>query len=518
MITSTYRRRVLAALTLSSLALTAACGGGGEDDSGGGGSSLVIAENEPPATFDPIQADNSTVDEVVIPAYDTLVDYNSANEMYDELASEVTVAADGLSVQVAVRPDVTFHDGAALTAADVVYTLDRIKRLGIGVNAYLGAYDSAEAASDTELTITLSRPDGSFVPALSRVYVLNSALVEENLGTDDGQSWLATNDAGSGPYTLESYTSNQEAVFAQYADYWGGFDGQAEEVVFTYLPESGTQRDSLNNGDIDIAIDIATADLPAFEDNSDYVVDKADTQVQLYMYLNMNTGPTADPRVREGLRLAYDYASHVDSILAGNGVVAEGPLPITMDCHTDIPAGQQDLDAARTLFSDAGVTELNLTYLSAIEEMDRAATSLQSSLREIGVNLNLQSVTYPDYAEQAATDATRPDVGMIYTFPAFPDPSSVLFASFDTSSVGGQNFSGYSNPEVDGLLAQAGASTDETSRCELYGQVQELIEADMVSVNISDPKAVAVMRAGLEGFGYRPAHHNTVDVYSILVG
>ncbi len=307
-------------------------------------------------------------------------------------------------------------------------------------------------------------------------------------------------------------------MFAQYADYWNGFDGQAEEVVFTYLPESGTQRDELNAGQIDIAMDIATADLAAFESNGEYVVDKADTLVQLYMYFDMEGGPTEDPKVREALRLAYDYPAHVESILAGNGEVAQGPLPTAMNCHADIPAGEQDLDRAQQLFEEAGVDKLGLTYLSAIEEMDRAAASLQSSLRDIGVDLELTSVTYPDYAEQAAAAETRPDIGVIYAFPAYPDPAAVLYTGYATESIGGQNFAGYSNPEVDELLAQAGGSTDEAERCEIYGQIQEQIEEDMVAINVANPKAVAVMRAGLEGFGYRPAHTSTVDVYSIKVG
>ena len=515
------RRRGAVALTLAALLLTAACGGS-DDDSGDGASSsgtgsLVIAENEPPASFDPIQADNSTVDEVVTPMYDTLVDFDADNELYNELAADYTVAEDGMSIDVTLRDDVTFHDGTPLTAEDVAYTLDRTKRLGIGVNSYLGSYESTDVSSDTELTINLSKPDASFLSALSRVYILNSALVEENAGDDDGQAWLATNDAGSGPYTLESYTSNQEAVFTQYADYWNGFDGQAEEVVFTYLPESGTQRDELNAGQVDIAMDIATADLAAFESNEDFVVDKADTLVQLYMYFDMQGGPTEDPRVREALRLAYDYSAHVDSILAGNGEIAQGPLPTAMNCHADIPPGEQDLERAEQLFEEAGVDQLGLTYLSAIEEMDRAAASLQSTLRDIGVTLDLTSVTYPDYAEQAAAAETRPDIGVIYAFPAFPDPAAVLHTGYATESIGGQNFAGYSDPEVDELLAQAGASTDPDERCDLYGQVQELIEEDMVAINVANPKAVAVMRSGLEGFGYRPAHTSTVDVYSITV-
>jgi peptide/nickel transport system substrate-binding protein len=517
------RRRGATALTLAALLLTAACGsddGGGssgDGDSSSGSGSLVIAENEPPATFDPLQADNSTVDEVVQPLYDTLVDYDADNELYNELATEYSVAEDGMSIDVTLRDDATFHDGTPVTAEDVAYTLDRIKRLGIGVASYLPAYESADVQSETELTINLAEPDGTFVPALSRVYILNSVLVEENAGADDGQSWLATNDAGSGPYELENYRSNQEAVMTQYADYWNGFDGQAEEVVFTYLSESGTQRDELNAGQIDIAMDIATADLPAFQANENFEVDTADTLVQLYMYFDMEDGPTTDPQVREALRLAYDYPAHVEPILNGNGEIAQGPVPTAMNCHADIPPGEQDLERAQELFEEAGVDQLNLTYLSAIEEMDRAAASLQSSLRDIGVTLDIASVTYPDYAEMAAEAGSRPDIGVIYAFPAYPDPAAVLYTGYATESIGGQNFAGYSDPEVDDLLAQAGATSQEEERCELYVEIQQQIEEDMVAINVANPKAVAVMRSGLEDFAYRPAHTSSVDVYAIKV-
>lgn len=511
---SRSRRRAATALGLATVLLCAACGGGGgstETDS----STLVIADNEPPASFDPVQADNSTVDEVVLPMYDTLVDYNADNELYKELAAEYSVAKDLRSVSVTLRDDARFHDGSQVQAKDVEYTLERTSRLGIGVSSYLGSYESTDVKSSTELTINLSKPDSSFLPALSRVYILNSALVKKNAGKDDGKSWLATHDAGSGPYELQSYTSNQKAVYTRYKDYWNGFDGQAKRLIFTYIPEAGTQRDELNAGQIDIAMDIATADLRAFKTNDEYVVDTADTLTQLYMYFDMQGGPTKDPRVREGLRLAYDYQAHVDSILAKNGNIAAGPLPTAMDCHAGTSPGKQDLKRAKALFEEAGVTKLNLTYLSAIEEMDRAAASLQSSLKEIGVKLELTSVTYPDYAEQAAKSATRPDIGVIYGFPVHPDPSALLDASYTTESIGAQNFAGYSNPKADALLTKAKATSEKKKRCGLYIDAQELIEKDKVAINVATPKAVAVMRSGLGDFAYRAAHTSTVDVYSI---
>lgn len=534
-------RRV--AVLLAVVALLAACSGGGESgqsaggggatgggaseaaaggEGGGGerGNTLIIADNEPPQTFDPIQAGNSTVAEVVIPAYDTLVDYDATNELGGRLAESWEVSEDGRSIAVTLR-EATFHDGSPVTAEDVAYTLDRIKELGVGIASEVASYDSTEVTDDRNLTINLSAPFAPFVPALSRVYILNSELVEQNRGEDFGQTWLASNDAGSGPYVLDEYVTNQSATFTRYDDYWGGFENQAEQVVFRYLPEAATQRDTLGRGEVDVAMDIAVTDLASFESDDGFEVNKADTLVQLYVFFNVQRGATADPRVREAVRLAYDYQAHVDDILAGNGSVAEGPLPPAMECHAGLSPSVQDLDRARSLLAEAGQSDLALTmtYLPVIEEHDRAGTLLQSALREIGVDLELQGITFPAYVDLIAQVETTPDLGMIYAFPAYPDPNAVMFINFHSQFIGnGYNYGAYSNPEVDRLVQEAQQITDQAQRCPLYEQAQEIVDGEFATMNIANPQAVTVHRAGLEGFGYRPAHHNTVDVYAIQLG
>ena len=519
--TSDYHKKFrIIALALAATLIVSGCSSS-SDETSANSSQLVIADNEPPQTFDPIQAGNSTVNAVVIPLYDTLIDFDAENKLGPRLAESYKTSQDGMKIEITLRAGVKFHDGSLLTSKDVQFTMDRVKALNVGVASEVVAYKSTEIIDDLNLTINLSEPSAPFLSALSRIYILNSNLVNANLGADSGQTWLASNDAGSGPYTLVSYTTNQEVVFKKFPDYYRGFDGQAENVVIKYLTESATQRDALLNGDVDIAYDVATADLPGFEGNSEYAVTKKDTLVQLYIFFNTQKGETKDPRVREAIRLAYDYQSHVESILAGNGSVAEGPLPSVMNCHVGIAAGKQDLEKAKKLLAAAGKSNLKLTmsYLSVIEEMDRSGTLLQSALREIGVDLTLKTVTFPEYMEQVSKVATTPDLGMIYAFPSYPDPHSVLAINFDSKYIGGgYNYASYKNPKVDSLVRAAAVETDSKKRCDLYGQAQNIIEGDFVSINISNPKFVVVSRTGISGDIYRPAHHNTLDIYNTKVG
>src|SRR5690606_16340610 len=131
---------------------TAGDGGSGGTLSDDRRQTLIIAENEPPATFDPVQADNSTVDEVVTPLYDSLLTFNSQGGLVGHLATDWEVSEDATAITLTLRDDVTFHDGTPLTAKDVQYTLDRINRLNIGVAAELQPYESTEVIDDTTMT------------------------------------------------------------------------------------------------------------------------------------------------------------------------------------------------------------------------------------------------------------------------------------------------------------------------------------------------------------------------------
>lgn len=160
-----------------------------------------------------------------------------------------------------------------------------------------------------------------------------------------------------------------------------------------------------------------------------------------------------------------------------------------------------------------------MSYLKATAEMEQAATLLQSDLAKIGVKVELSAVTYPQYVEMLKSNATTPDLGMIYGFPPNPDPDSVLHLQFDSVFINnGQNSGGYDNPKVDKLVEDAQKLTDEDARCALYKEAQQTIAADSASINMSNPQYVTVYRKGLTGYAYDPAHHQTVDVYQVQVG
>jgi peptide/nickel transport system substrate-binding protein len=516
---------VLVAAAALALGLGACSASGSDAGSSSGTTSradtLIIAENEPPASFDPIQANNSTVDEVDLPAYDTLVKYNDSGKITGDLATAWKVSADGKTITMTLRGNATFHDGSTVTATDVKYTLDRIKKIGIDVESFITPYQSATVTSPTQLTIHLSASYAPFIASLTRIYIVNAKLVQEHAGSDEGQSWLATHDAGSGPYELVSYTPNAQAQFTQYKKYWGGWDGQAKSVIFKYMSDGAAEQSALLAGDVDLAMDIDPSSWASFEANKQYVVDKANTNVVLYVFFKMVNSPTANKYLREAVSYAYDYPQHVTDILKGAGQKVTGVMPSGMECYDpNIAQPTYDIAKAKALLAKSGLKNvtLTMTYLKATSEMEQAAALLQSNLKQIGVTLKLDAITFPQYAQMEEKTSTTPELGMIYAFPAYPDPDSIMYQNFDSKFIdGGENYGVYVNHAVDKLVEKAQTISDVSQRCALYDQAQQLIAADTPTVNMANSQYVTVYSSRLKGYTYEPSHHQTVDVYRIKV-
>ena len=481
---------------------------------------LVIVENETPENLDPANATNSTVNQLTIGLYDTLVQFTAGETTVSpRVAESWSVSADGLEYTFRLRPDVTFHDGSPLTADDVKFTLDRLQAAAGKVMNDAGPYRSAEVVDDHTLRLRLDAPFGPFLSALSRIYIVNRDQVEPNLGDDHGRGWLAVNEAGSGPFMIKSYKPTEAVSMVAYPDYWGGWDGNhVAEVVFRYVSEPSTQLALLRNGEAHVAPDLTVEDKLALMDEEGFRVDVGAAATPLYFQLNTaSDGPTSDPMFRRMLVMSFDRQLHLDQVLQGFGTLPDGPLPSNWVGHQPGTEAGFDLAAAKQLVEENGWagTELLVRYLPAIQEEKSAVEQLQSNLASIGITLVAEGMTWPAQAATVQDLATTSDINMIYNFPSFPDAHAILNTSFNgamTGYNGGYNWNQYANPEVDELLDAAATSSDPDERAALYQRAQELIGADHVVITVSNPGFVLAMSDRVEGYQYNVAHHQTFNL------
>ncbi len=484
---------------------------------------LVIVENETPENLDPANATNSTVNQLTIGIYDTLVQFTAGETtVTPRVAESWSVSDDGLEYTFNLRNDVTFHDGSPLTAEDVKFTLDRLQSAAGKVLNDAGPYTSAEIVDDHTIKLMLDAPFGPFLSALSRIYILNKGLVEPNMGGDHAREWLAVNEAGSGPYMIKSYKPTEAVSMVAYPDHWGGWEGNhAAEVVFRYVSEPSTQLALLRNGEAHIAPDLTVEDKLALMDEEGFAVDVGAAATPLYFQFNTaSDGPTGDKVFRKMLAMAFDRQLHLEQVLAGFGAMPDGPLPSNWVGHKSGTEVGFDLEAAKQLVDENGWsgTTLMVRYLPAIQEEKMAVEQLQSNLASIGITLEAEGMTWPAQAATVQDLATTSDINMIYNFPSFPDAHAILNTSFNgalTGYNGGYNWAQYSNPAVDELLDAAANSSDQSERAELYQKAQEMIGADYVVITVSNPGFVLAMSDRVEGYKYNVAHHQTFNIMDI---
>lgn len=448
-------------------------------------STLIVAYNNTINSLDPVNADYQQSNLIEQAVYDTLVIYDTDANLVGRLAETFALSDDASSVDITLREGVTFHDGAPLTAKDVAYSLDRYMRLGKGVAQFLRGYSATEVKDDLNLTIKLDKPFSLFLGSLAKIYILNSALVEQQVGSDDAQGWLSSNGAGSGPFQLAGIDQSGNITVTRSDSYWDFDEGRPKMVVYRLIKEIPTQRDELLAGNIDVTSDMSAQDAKALEGAPGVQILQAPFGSTELIYFNMVTGATTDPAVRKAVRLAFDYAGAMEKIHGGAMVIANGPLPTTMACHPELPESAQNLEEAKKVLADAGITDLSLEmfFQPAFHYQQQEAVLLQSNLQQIGVNLTLTPISFPDWLSLLSDWENIPQMFLMAEFAQLPDPGGMLVPYFMSTSVG-TNRSGYSNPKVDELLNSALATGDADERCKAYEEAQRIIDEDMVSVNM----------------------------------
>ena len=183
--------------------------------------------------------------------------------------------------------------------------------------------------------------------------------------------WDEGNEAGTGPYMLESYTADQEAVFTAYPDWWGGWeDNQFKKVVVQFVGDAGTQRQLLESGAVDTINQVARDQVDALKANPDLVVYTGPSLNSYLMFFNTQRKPLDNEKVRQALSYAVPYEDLIAIGAGGYGTQSRGPVPIDLWPNTDGTVRQYttDFDKAEQLLSEAGYPgggfTLELTYTS----------------------------------------------------------------------------------------------------------------------------------------------------------
>jgi peptide/nickel transport system substrate-binding protein len=356
-------------------------------------------------TLDPGEAFEFSGVEVGANVYDKLmgVDLNNKNALVGELAQSYTVSPDNLTYTFKLRPGVKFHSGNPVTAADVVYSMQRAVTLNKSPAFILTQFgfskenvlEKIKAVDDATVTMTVSKPYAPtfFLNCLTSgvAGIVDAKLVKANEKDGDfGNAWLKTNSAGSGAYVVRAYRPNEQYALEANASWYKGAP-KNKRVIVRHVAEPASQRLLLEKGDVDYARNLSKDQLAAISGKADLAVSQGDKGYILYLGLNTKNPNFAKPEVREALKWLVDYDSIDRNIVAGTYKPHQSFLPngflgaITDKPYKFDPAKAKELLAKAGLPNGFSVT-MDVRSTNPITDI---AQAIQANWALAGIKLEL---------------------------------------------------------------------------------------------------------------------------------
>ncbi len=455
---------------------------------------LVIANRiDDITTLDPAQSFEFAGSDVLRNLYGKLVNFDPLNldaGYQADLAESWIVSEDGKTITFTIRDDVSFQSGNPVTAADVEFSLRRVVILNKTPSFILtqfgftadNANETIVADGNTVSITTDKRYATSFVlncltATIGSIVDMKTAMANEIDG-DLGNTWLATNSAGSGPYVLQSWKPNESVTLTSNSDYHGGAPAM-ERVIVRHVQESATQRLMLERGDIDVARNLNPEDIAGVRGADGVVVDDELRGRLMYISVNQKHPELSKPEVRQAIKYLVDYEGMQNSFLNGQYTIHQNFLPRTYLGAVDENPFSLNIEKAKELLASANVGPFEIEVgVREAQERVEIAQSLQNTFAEVGIKLNITVGTAK--AILGRYRARELDMYMGAWGPDYPDPhtnaGTFAYNPDNTDAAGATGLLAWRNAwDTDGLtemVAGAVIEGDRDVRAKMYADIQ----------------------------------------------
>jgi peptide/nickel transport system substrate-binding protein len=329
------------------------------------------------------------------PLYQALLQMNSQAQIEYVLAEEITATTSKEWI-IRLRPGITFHNGKALTAEDVIYTFRRVKT---GKNAAaggapfagsnaLGPMDLAglKALDSRTVQVPFLTDYASFQQQLEYWYFLYII--------PDGFNPATQKPNGTGPFVYKSFTPEQRSVFTRNPNFWQSGLPYVDTLTVIDFPDTNSLQDALSTGVIHAASGFDGPQMAALGAVSGVQTVPSHTGSITPFTMRVDQPPFNDVRVRQAMRLLVDRPQLIDSALDGYGVVANDVFsPYDPDFDSSLRR-EQDIPKAKALLKQAGHENLAVTLVTspAATGMVAMATVLKEQASAAGVTITLDNV------------------------------------------------------------------------------------------------------------------------------
>ena len=355
------------------------------------GLDVTVTMGQMDSGLDPQDHAETNTEIVVGQAYDGLMDRNKTGGIVEALATDWERVEPGVA-RFTLREDVSFHNGDALTAEDVAFSIRRIVFEDVGIaspqNNDLGVLKPRDAdgpppveAGDGEVTV---RFDG-LNPIVFQLFATNGPVVQQSWIEENGQDFINRNTNGTGPFQLTNYDSGNEVSFERNPDYWGE-EPAVTETTLNASSESSTRVNRLLAEESEIVTNVPPQEVSRVESSDVAGINPVPSTRIIFLQMRYDVEPFSNQTFRQALNYAVNVESIVENVLNGFGSVTGQPtLEQFTGYNPDLDPYPHDPERAEQLVEESGFAGAEITletpigrYLKDVEVAQAAASDIDS--------------------------------------------------------------------------------------------------------------------------------------------
>ena len=461
---------------------------------------IIGLQLEPPH-LDPTSAAAGAIDQVLYAnVFEGLTRFGPDGSVQPGLAASWTISDDGLSYTFQLRQGVTFHDGTAFEASDVVFSLDRARAedLTNAQKALFAGIEGVEALGDTSVRIDLAAPQGNFL--------FNLAWGDAVMVAPESIEDIKNQPIGTGAFRFEQWRRGDQISLSRNADYWGEA-ASLEAATFKFISEPTAAYAAMLAGDIDAFYSYpAPENLAQFERDPRFTVLSGNTEGETILAMNNQQAPFDDIRVRKAVSHAIDRQAIIDGAMFGYGTPIGSHFAPHNPDYVDLTANAAfDPALARDLLAQAGYAEGFSTTLKLPPPSyaRRGGEIIAAQLREVGIEAEISFLEWAQWLEQVFRGY---DYGL--TIVSHTEPMDInIYARPDY-------YFQYDNPDFQALIETLAVESDPAARSDLLAQAQTMIAEDFVNGYLFQLALTSVVDAKLQGI-WKDAPTQAVDLTGV---
>lgn len=462
----------------------------------------------PPKTLNPLINEDYTVDNVLKLVFEPLFTIDSNQKIVPAVASDYSVSPDGLTLTVNIRSGLNWHDGKAVTADDVVFSLDTIKSAPEG-SLYKNALDyvvSYSAVGSNTVLITYSSVYSPGIynlcfPIIPKHYYAN------NLALDSTASF---NPIGNGNYKFVSYKVVREMILEKTSNYKG--NPYIDNVCVKVIPDRETELYAFEQSVTDV-ITVDVSEWGKFSTAKEFNPVSIDSNNFEFLGFNFNNALLSNINLRQAVAYAVPIDEIVENIYLGNAVPSITPINPNSWYSGDnenTASYPYSLTMAGQFISKTGFTSEQLTFSILVNEENNERTEsaviIANALNHIGMNVTVNKQPFESYKQLIDNNEFDMFIGGV-NFSKTPDFRPFLSS---TAQETGINYFNYSDEQMDNLLYQSVSTVGDENFAYSMNELKKYLSVSLPCVGIAFKDSIVMTDSKIQGTK-QPTIYNSLN-------